>query len=453
MYDNGLLEIQEAVKATRQASTKPIRVYTSYSVEGFILGALLTKALEREDIRFTLTAIHGITENFLETLEHEQHYTLYIFAGIGGKHYKDLNKVLKDKKIILLDTTTISIADITPLPSSVQTVSNAFVVYHYCKLLNPANKELAYLPLIIYNKHKTLPETLLEDAAESITKLETLTLFSSPTKPLQKILETSYEPYLHGISGSSETAQAFLHEYNIPITTKGKPTKLADLNSEQIKNFLTGVMIHRLGSDEELDNIYGTQLLLTNEDDESNFKSLADYYNLLETCAVRNKASIAIASLLSSKDARRELISIHTVHTRNVMDALTWYVTKRKQSMHIEHKTFTIINAEDALTPPYLSTLAHIISRWNLYAEHHRLLFLGHGMEETHVLYLAKGTLPDKLKEQLDVLLHPYNTTCTINGRICEATIPLEHEGELLKNAQDSLSRSGMEEAVVEKPL
>ncbi len=453
MYDNGLLEIQEAVKATRQASAKPIRVYTSYTVEGFILGALLTKALEREDIRFTLTSIHSITDSFLETLEHEQHYTLYIFAGIGGKHYKDLSKVLKDKKVLILDTSTISITDITPMTSSLQTISNGYVVYHYCKLLNPANKELAYLPLILYTKSKTIPETLLEDAGDTITKLETLTLFSSPTKPLQKILETSYEPYLHGISGDSENAQAFLHEYNIPITTKGKPTKLTDLNSEQIKNFLTGVMIHRLGSDEELDNIYGTQLLLTNEDDESNFKSLAEFYTLLETCAVRNKSSIAIASLLSSKDARRELLSLHTIHTRNVMDALTWYVTKRKQSMHIENKTYTIINAEDAMNPAYLYTLANTISRWNLYSEHHRLLFLGHGMEETHVLFLAKGTRTEKLKEQLDVLLHPYGTTCTIKGAICEATIPLEHEGELLKNAQDSLSRSGMEEAVIEKPL
>lgn len=445
--------IQEAVSIIRNLGTqKPLRIILPLSVEGLISATFLTKTLTELNTKFALSFLSNITEDSLKNLSRENYYGAYLFVGIEPEHLKHVEKLGKEKPFISIYPTSSKISGIHIYAEDVFQDS-IILTYSLCRELYPEIKSLSYLLLI---SRENAPEAIFNEAQDYITIKEGLTLFNSPTRPLHKALEYSYKPYIQGITGNEQAAINLLAELNIPLKrADGQYKRLIDLSHEELKMLVTPILINRLGNEETSEKLYGNILLLTHEEEDSPFKALREYELLLNCCVVLNKPTLAMGTCLGNPSSKREALQVLTTYNRDIINALTWFVTNRKTNLVQEHRGYVIITTEEQVSPILLPTLTTLIKKTNLYPET-LLMIIGHALEELNIILTSTH---HHTLEELETILKTITKKIgdyylSTNHTSCSVLIPLEKEGELLKNAHEILAHYALEEAVaVKKPL
>jgi len=178
----------------------------------------------------------------------------------GGLKHSDIetytNKYLgnlKNKKtdIIILDHHEIiqeipeNVVMINPMLDKSDMLSGAGICYQFAKTLSSDNIDLSNLAVIGMvgdfmdkNIHKTFDE-ILKDSGTTIKK--GLMLYPS-TKPLDKTLEYSSNPYIPGVTGDYKGVVELLRDANIPrIDNKFK--SLYELTEEEMANLVTAIAL------------------------------------------------------------------------------------------------------------------------------------------------------------------------------------------------------------------
>ena len=381
-------EFVEKIKQTVQIfnnldKNKPIRIISHCDADGLTSASILVKAFVRKNIKFSLSIVRQIDEKLVDQLKREPYETIF-FTDLGSSSLKLLNENLQEKKVFILDhhiidKTQTDFIQVNPHEFGIdggKEVSGAGVVYFFVKELDNKNVDIAYLALIgaigDIQEDKGfvgLNKIILEDAVKS-GKLEIkkgLRMFGMQTKPIHKVLEYSTDPYIPNVTGNQEGAIRFLEEIGINFKANGRYKKLIHLNDEDMKKLVTAIILTRLGSEENPDDVLGPIYLLKEEEDENPTKDAREYSTLLNAVGRMHKSSLGIGTCLGSKDIKEQALGLLQDYKREIIDSLNWFYKNKENKNIIEGKGYIIINAGENVKDSLIGTLASIISRSNLY--------------------------------------------------------------------------------------
>ncbi len=388
MYKDFYDSIKEAVSRFKELDPNiPIRIISHLDADGISAASILIKALRRENRKFSLSIIKQITSLRLKEFSRED-YKIYFFIDLGSNNITEIESIFKNKKIFILDhhipeKKETRLNFVNPHAYDIDgthEISGAGVSYLFSKFLNEKNTDLAYLAVIgafgdvQYNNKKEgfegLNKEILKDAlySKKLKKEKGLKLFGLQTRSINKLLEYSTDPFIPGITGNPEGAIHFLNELRIPIKNeKGEWRKLYDLSEEEVKNLVTGIILKRMGSEEEPEKVLGDIYVLEDENEKSVLRNANEFSTLLNACGKLNKSAVGIGICLNDQNSKNMAEELLLMYKKEIINSLNWFHSSRETDSIKENNNLVIFNAENNIRDTLLGTLTSLISKSNIY--------------------------------------------------------------------------------------
>ena len=378
---------QEAENLKKSDST--IRIISHLDADGISSAAIITKALKRLNRKFALTVVKQLSSNTLSQFKLES-YKVFLFVDLGSGNLAEIKEAINAKKIIILDhhqpqKIENDFIHLNPMLFGLdgnKDVSGAGLAYLFAKSLDEKNKDLSTLALVgaigdnqDSGGFTSINKIILEDAEPYLEIATGLRMFGTQTKPLYKILQYSTDPYIPGITGNERAAKEFLQELNI-----SPEKKLIHLNENEMKNLVTSIILQRLGSEENPDDVLGPVYLLKSEQEESPTRDLREFATLLNSCGRLNKYSLGIAACMHDKNLKQAAINVLNEYKKEIIYSLNWFYSNKEKRIELEN--LVIINAEGHIKDTIIGTLTSMIAKSNLYPENTVIISLAHSADE-----------------------------------------------------------------------
>ncbi len=434
---------QEAEDLKKSDDT--IRVISHLDADGLSSAAILTKALKRLNKKFALTIVKQLSPNILSQFKAES-YETFLFVDLGSGNLEDIKTAIKAKKIIILDhhqpqQIENSFSHLNPILFGLdgnKDVSGAGLAYLFAKFLDEKNQDSSPIALIgaigdnQENKGFTsLNNIILEDAKPYLEIATGLRMFGAQTRPLFKILQYSTDPYIPGITGNEQAAKEFLRELELD-----PEKKLIHLDHEEMKKLVTSIILQRLGSEENPDDVLGPIYLLKSEQEESPTKDLREFSTLLNSCGRLNRPSLGIAACMQDSRLKHAAINALNDYKRELINSLNWFHSNKEKVTELEN--LVIINAENNVKDTIIGTLTSMIAKFNIYHDGTIIISLAHSVDEnTKISIRCSGHNPKiNLKDFLDSITSKLGYQAGGHRNAAGALIPREKEDEFIELAK-----------------
>ncbi len=458
-YEVFLEVVRNSVDAFKKLERTPIRIISHLDSDGLASCSILMRAFERENLPFSVSIVRQLDASVLDELGRED-YKIYFFTDLGSGCLSLIQEKLQKRNIFVLDhhkpeDFKPSFYHVNPQVYGLdgdREISGAGVTYFFAKALNYENKDMAHIAIVgaigdIQEKKGFigLNSFILDDAVD-IGKIEVkqgLSMFGMQTRPIHKVLEFSTDPYIPGVTGNESGAINFLQELGITIKDKAGYKKLIHLDDEDMKKLVTGIILKRLGSETNPEDVLGPIFLLKEETEGSPTKDAKEFSTLLNACGRLNKPSFGVGTCLGSKNIRDKAISLMTDYKGEIIKSLNWFYANRKNGNIIEKPGFVIINAEDNIPERLIGTLASIVSRSNIYCPHTVLVSMAHTVDG-NIKVSARLVGFDSTVDLRDIVNGIVKHTGGQAGGhrlACGCIIPQEKELEFIKVAEEVLSK------------
>jgi len=420
---------------------EPIKVVSHLDADGLSSATILSKALKKNSNEFGLTIVRQLDENIIKELSLED-YNYFLFVDLGSGFLTLINRYLNDRKIFILDhhipeNAETNFVHVNPhlFGYDSDSISGAGLAYLFAKELDESNKELAYISIIgaagDYGDFSNgFNEGILKDAVDS-GKLEIkkgLKMFGTQTRYLHKLLQYSTDPYIPGVTGSEEGAINFLNELNIDYRNDKGLRRLNDLNEDELKDLVTGVILKRFGSEENPEDVLGDIYLLKDE----NPKDVREYATLLNACGRLKKSSLGIGTFMDNNSLKEKAKNLLKEYKLEIINALNWF-HKNKENF-VKGEKFVIINAENNLRDSIIGVLCGMVCGSNVYGREGIVVGMAYSVDGIKISMRTNGNvdLREIIKEVADGGGH---------SNSCGAFIKRENEEEFINKMKDVLTK------------
>lgn len=357
----------------------PIRIYTHLDADGLSAGAILGKALYREEIPFQITVLKQLEREQIEKIAHQSKKAtnFIIFSDFGSGQYKALQDEIETPFIILdhhlpqgisskeeleeLDEIYIETKkwQINPYfygyDGSTE-ISGAGMCYLFAKNMNENNIDLSTIALVgangdVQNQGANKSFTgvnakIVEDAKESDLIEIVNDLNFSTLKPLNQAVAYSTEIKLPGLSGDENKSLKFLKKLGVEVEKPDDGIKtLMDLSQEEKQKITSGLVEYAslkldIEPYEILDKLIVNRFLLKKEDKNSNLYDIGEFSNLLNACGRMDNASVGIATAMGNRDKIYQEAQKNLKEYKNsLMEAISWIKQEDviKEKEHIQY--------------------------------------------------------------------------------------------------------------------
>ena len=361
-----------------------IRIVSHLDADGICAASILIKALNTDNRKYSLSIVQQLTEEVIMGLCKEP-YNYFIFTDLGSGQLNLIKKMFVGKQVFILDhhqpekvKLTNNIVHVNPHLFGIdgsREICGSGVVYLFARSLNKKIDDLAHIAIIgaIGDIQECggegflrLNKEILSNAVKKkkIKVIKGLRIFGAQTRPLHKILEYCTDPYIPGVSGSESGAIQFLQQIGVPAKNGSEWRKLVQLDEEEIKKLVSGIVMRRVKEDSPED-VLGNVYILSDEKKESPFRDAKEFSTLLNACGRLDKASLGIGACLGDKKTKERAIKHLRGYKREIINAINWYKEGSKGAGVIKGKGYTIINAGNQIRGSIVGTLASIITKSN----------------------------------------------------------------------------------------
>ncbi len=365
-------------------NSAPVQIYTHLDSDGLTSGAILGKALYREQIPFQIRVLKQLEKNEIKKLKEsaKKLKNFIIFSDFGSGQYKELveslNNTEKPIYFLILDhhlpQSVSSKEEIELLEKiHVQTspfhvnpyfqnidgsseISGAGVCYYFSKALNEKNVDLSGLAIIgalgdiqnqgTHKSFKGVNELILKDAVDMGLVKVIDDLNFSTTRPLNEALAYSSDIYMPGLSNDVNKSLKFLQSIGILIEkSDGQIKTLSDLTKKE-KQKLTSAIIEYISMKMDVDpgefisRLIVNKYILAQEPENTILKDMGEFSNLLNSCGRTNNASLGIAIAMGNRtDALTKALENLQEYKKTLMNALNWLKEedKIKQKNYLQY--------------------------------------------------------------------------------------------------------------------
>lgn len=430
-----LEKIKQAIQKIELISkTKPIKIISHYDADGITSAAIFAKALQRWKKTFSLQIVKGIDEDFIKNLP-ETSLLIFLDLASGSLNY------LKNKNtdIIVLDHHEIidpipeNILMINPLIDNHELTSAAGVCYLFAKELNGANTDLANLAVIgmvgdIMDKniHKTYDKILKE--ANTIIK-KSLLIYPS-TRPLDKALEYSSNPFIPNVTGNYKGVIELLRDANIP-RVDGRFKSLYELTEEEMSSLVTSIMLRGV-EQQRLASLIGNLYLV------KFFNKLEDareFSALINACSRMDHPEISLGFCLGSRKCKEAAEKIYIEYKQHIISALKYIPESEK----IQGKNYQIINARGNIKDTIIGTIASIISQSPVYEQGTIIVALAYNEDKIKVSARIAGRTGRNVREMLNKVVVPLGGEVGGHPNAAGCLISKENESAFIQELKKAL--------------
>ncbi|MBU2639685.1 MAG: DHH family phosphoesterase [Nanoarchaeota archaeon] len=453
--DSFFNSIKEAASQFSKIKT-PIRIISHLDTDGLSSASILIKTLTRLNKVFSLSIVKQLSPQVLNEFRNEE-YENYVFLDLGSGHLKEINSVLKNRTIFILDHHVpqdykTNFTQINPHLHKLdgnKEISGAGITYLFSKAINPENKDLAYLAILgaigdvqeDKDGFTGLNKDILQDAVSSglLEVKKGLRMFGSQTRPLYKVLQYSTDPYIPGITGYEDLAREFLNNLRIDPNKK-----LIHLSEEEIKNLVSAIIVQRMGSETDPEDVLGNIYILNDKEEASPTRDLKEFSTLLNACGRLNRPSLAIGTCLNDIKSYEKALEISQKYKEEIIKSLNWFYKNKDSKSVIETPDLTIINAEDNIKDTIIGTMTSMISKSNVYPPETILLSLAHTLDNnTKISIRISGFKANDvdLREVLSKITEKIGCPAGGHKFAAGSLIPQEKEQEFINIALESFKK------------
>ncbi|MBI2452206.1 DHH family phosphoesterase [Candidatus Pacearchaeota archaeon] len=392
-----LEKISLAIKRIEELSrSKRIRVISHFDTDGITSAAIFSRALKRWGKEFSLQIVKNLESEFINKLNDEE---ILIFLDLASGSLEHLRS--KKTEVFIFDHHEIAqeipqnVMMINPLLDSDERISSAAICYLFAKKLSNENMDLANLAVIgmvgdLLEKDigKYFSDVLND--AETVVK-KGLLIYPS-TRPLNKALEYSFNPYIPNVSGRREGVIELLRDAGI-AADNGKYRALYELNEEEMTKLITAMMLRspdKSNFEEMIGNIFLVKFFNKLED-------ARELSALVNACSRMDSPETALGFCLGNKTFKEDAEKIYIDYKQSLLSALEYVSGTEK----IEGRDYIIINSKDKIKDTIIGTVASIISHSPLYPAGLVVVALGYNEDKIKVSARIVGKKGRNVREIL----------------------------------------------------
>jgi single-stranded-DNA-specific exonuclease len=380
-----LSQADEAAKIIKETVAKDgfISCFSHLDADGVAAAGVIGKMLYRLDARFRIRVMQWVDEKIIAEVTADKPQ-LVILTDFGSGYLDLLNEKIPNNRIVILDhhqiTGNPSNPNFTMLNPHVYgidgavDVSGSGVAYFAAKAVNPANVDLAPIALVgalgdMQDKYeqrglKGLNELIVNDAVSAgLLKVEKdLTFFGRETRPIHRMLATTTNPFIPGLSGQETESLNFVTNLGIPLKQGDKLRSLCDLNNEERKKLCSALADYLLskGLHMEVDNLIGYIYVLSKEEPNTALRDGREFSVLLNSTGRMDRPSLGIAICMGDRKAALEESSkILEDYRKNINKYLGWVAEKPERMRELQN--IYVIYGENAINEKIIGTVSSIL--------------------------------------------------------------------------------------------
>jgi single-stranded-DNA-specific exonuclease len=375
----------EAAKVILETVKKDgfILAFSHLDADGVAAAGIMGKMLTRLGARFRIRVMQWVDEKIIGEVIADKPQ-LVILTDFGSGYLDLLNEKIPNVKVIILDhhQTTSKVVN----PNFVQVnphlfgidgatdVSGSGVAYFAAKAVNAANIDLAPIALVgalgdMQDKYeqrsmRSLNEIIVNDGVSSgLLKVEKdLIFFGRETRPIYKMLATTTNPFIPGLSGQETEALNFVANLGIPLKQGDKLRALCDLTDDERKLLCSALADYLLskGLHLEVENLIGYVYVLTKEEPNTALRDAREFAVVLNSAGRMDRPSLGIAICMGDrKAALEESNKILEDYRKNINKYLGW-VNEKPERMR-ELQNIYVIYGENFINEKIIGTVSSII--------------------------------------------------------------------------------------------
>lgn len=235
------------------------------------------------------------------------------------------------------------------------------------------------------------------------------------TRPIDRILEYSSNPYIPGVTGSYKGVLELLKDAGISKTEQNFKS-LHELSEEEMSRLVTAIMLRGI-SELEISKIIGNIYLVKFFNKMEDARELSA---LINACSRMDKPFISLGFCLGNAESRKAAEKIYITYRQQIVSALR-YVSETEK---ISGKNYTIINAKDNIKDTIIGTITSIISHSPTYPEGTIIIALAYNEDKIKASARIVGKEGKNLREVLNKVVvqlggevggHPNAAGCLIS--------------------------------------
>jgi RecJ-like exonuclease len=253
-------------------------------------------------------------------------------------------------------------------------VSGSGVAYFAARAVDPANVDCAPIALIgalgdMQDKYegrslKGLNELIVNDAVSAgLLKVEKdLTFFGRETRPIHRMLATTTNPFIPGLSGQETESLNFVTNLGFPLKNGEKLRSLCDLNLDERKKLCTSLADYLLSKKlhETVDNLIGNVYVLVKEEPNTALRDGREFSVLLNSTGRMDRPSLGIAICMGDrKAALQDANKLLEDYRRNINKYLSWVAEKPERLRELQN--IYVIYGENAINEKIIGTVSSIL--------------------------------------------------------------------------------------------
>ncbi len=348
----------------KKTENKEVLIISHFDTDGITSASIIISTLKKLDRKFSIRILKSLEEKTIRELPKEKVIFFLDLASGSLEHIKNNNL----KNVFIIDHHEISqeipeeVKIINPHLTNKQKISTSGLAYLFAKQIIPEAKELSKLAILgmigdcLEKEIDFLNHGILEESG--VQKKRGLLIYPS-TRPLNRVLEYSSNPYIPEVTGNLKGVLEILRESGI-VPEKGKYKSIMELDEKEMKNLTTSILLRnpKIKSKDLIGDIFLIKMFNKIED-------ARDLSAIINACSRSGRPELAVQYCLEIPASKKEAELAHIKYKQNIITGLNFVQETEK----IQGKGFVIINAQDNVKDTMIGTIASIISNSSIYEE------------------------------------------------------------------------------------
>lgn len=380
-----LAQADEAAKVIKDVAQKDgfISCFSHLDADGVAAAGVVGKMLQRLGARFRIKVMQWVDDKIIAEVTADKP-NLVIMSDFGSGYLDLLNEKIPNLKIVILDHHQINGENKNPNFTMLNPhvygidgateVSGSGVAYFAARAVDKANVDMAPIALVgalgdMQDKYeqrsfKCLNEIIVNDAVGAgLLKVEKdLTFFGRETRPIHRMLSTTTNPFIPGLSGQETEALNFISNLGFPLKDGDKLRSLCDLNQMERRTLCSALADYLLskGQHMDVDNLIGCVYVFTKEEPNTALRDGREFSVLLNSTGRMDRPSLGIAICMGDRKAALEDANkLLEDYRRSINKYISWVNEKPERLRELEN--IYVIYGEDQINEKIIGTVSSIL--------------------------------------------------------------------------------------------
>jgi len=419
----------------KEIENKPLQVISHFDTDGITSAAIITKALRRLDKSFDLRIVKNLTKEIIQELPKNK-VTLFLDLASGSLEEIKNSEI---EKVFIVDHHEVqkeipsNIRIVNPELWDKEKISGSGMTYLFCREIDEKNKDSAKLAVL-----GTIGDCLEKDLdavnhgilTEGEIKRKKGLMIYPATRPINRVLEYSSDPFIPGVTGNSAGIIELLRDAELS-PENGKYKSLMELTEEESRKLITAIMLRNpeIKNKELLGDLYLIKI----------FNKLEDAREIsakINACSRNGNSDVALRFCLEDSKAKKEAEAIHVKYRQQLLSGIKY---AQEEAEKIEGKGYMILNAKDQIKDTIIGTITSILSHSPIYDQETIIIGMAYDKEKLKISARSVGRKGRNLREVLSNSLVQFD--CEVGGHefAAGATIDKTHEQEFITSLKKNL--------------